>query len=368
MQPLLTLIWIGLLSASSVHASVMYEVSILGDLPGGGTATGGYSINNLGQAVGISHASTGWHATLWESGAITDLGELPGGSNYSVAMSINDAGQIAGISHSVNYRAVLWQNGTIVDLGTLSGTLSEAHGINTSGQVVGSSYVVGGTHAFVWENGSMTDLGTLPGGEAFSVAYAINDAGQIVGTSLNESGGNSAFLWENGAMTDLGKLAGGPDISNANAINNAGQIVGLSYKGDTTYHAVLWINGVIYDLGDLPGGEDRSKAVDINSQGQIVGMSSSALGFRGVLWDGGSMTDLNDLIDPLSGWRIEGTNAINDRGQILGWGTGYGPNGVLGAFSVLLNPISVPEPSTIFLVGLGLIGLLSYPRAGRSIA
>lgn len=364
MRPLLTAALIGLLSATPVHANIMYEISILGDLPGGGTATGGYSINNIGQAVGISHASTGWRATLWDNGSIIDLGDLPGGSDYSVAMGINDAGQIAGISYSVNYRAVLWQNGTIIDLGTLSGTLSEAHGINRSGQVVGSSYAVGGTHAFVWENGSMTDLGTLHDGGASSVANAINDAGQIVG-----SGGSSAFLWEDGVMTDLGTLAGGPGISNANAINNAGQIVGLSYKDDTTYHAVLWINGVIFDLGDLPGGEDRSKAVDINSQGQIVGMSSSELGFRGVLWDGGSMTDLNDLIDPLSGWRIEGTNAINDRGQILGWGTGYGPNGVLGGFSVLLDPISVPEPATnsLVLIGLGLLGLLTFPRVKRSI-
>jgi probable HAF family extracellular repeat protein len=117
----------------------MYEVSILGDLPGGGTSTGGYSINNLGEAVGISNASTGWRATLWNNGSITDLGDLPGGSDYSVAMSINDAGQIAGIGYSVNYRAVLWQNGTITDLGTLSGTFSEANGINAVGQVVGAS-------------------------------------------------------------------------------------------------------------------------------------------------------------------------------------------------------------------------------------
>ena len=37
-------------------------------------------------------------------------------------------------------------------------------------------------HAFLWENGVTTDLGVLPGDED-SGAAAINNAGQIVGSS-----------------------------------------------------------------------------------------------------------------------------------------------------------------------------------------
>src|SRR5207245_9209115 len=48
------------------------------------------------------------------------------------------------------------------------------------------------------------NLGTLPGGRV-SFAIAINDAGQVVGTS---EGGSGAFLWQNGIMTDLGTLGG----------------------------------------------------------------------------------------------------------------------------------------------------------------
>ena len=67
------------------------------------------------------------------------------------------------------------------------------------------------------------DLGTLGG--IFSVAVAVNEQGQVVGTSQTAARESHAFLWENGVMTDLGTLGGGTD-SFAQAINNSGQVAG----------------------------------------------------------------------------------------------------------------------------------------------
>src|SRR5436853_38851 len=86
---------------------------------------------------------------------------------------------------------------TLVDLGTLSGTSanpydsSSALAINDRGQVIGTSAIYDadhnykGYHAFLYANGQMNDLGALGGtdpyGNRYSYPVAINGAGQVVG-------------------------------------------------------------------------------------------------------------------------------------------------------------------------------------------
>ncbi len=81
-------------------------------------------------------------------------------------------------------------------------------------------------------------FGTLPGGST-SRAAAINDRGQIVGSSSTPSSFGHAFLFENGAMVDLGTLPGG-NFSEALGINSRGQVVGSSTAANTLTHAALW--------------------------------------------------------------------------------------------------------------------------------
>jgi len=267
----------------------------LGDLPGGYGSVA-YGINNAGQVAGTSEAFTGSRAFMWQNDVMTNLGVLPG-HVFSSASGINDAGQVVGTSGaptgetffgnssaSTGQRAFLWQNGIMTNLGVLgevpeASDYSGATGINNSGQVVVNGVDATNLRAFVWQNGVITKLGSL----YISIAYGINNAGHVVGESGSATGPR-AVVWQNGVMIDLGDLPGGPDFTRATDINDAGQVVGWSKNETNTDRAFLWENGVMIDLNTVSGVAGTGWVLDgayaINDLGQIVGSGYNPEGYQ----------------------------------------------------------------------------------------
>ena len=153
-------------------------------------------------------------------------------------------------------RPVAAQNGYLIqDLGSLGSyyfsTSSLAYGINDQGQVVGESITNSGDyHAFLWDSvQGMQDLGILKGynGQTNryteSYAYGINNNGQVVGESTINNGYH-AFLWDSvHGMQDLGTLGSysyAGSYSVAFGINDQGQVVGESITNSGHYEAFLW--------------------------------------------------------------------------------------------------------------------------------
>jgi probable HAF family extracellular repeat protein len=169
-------------------------------------------------------------------------------------------------------------------------------------------------------------------------------------------------FWEKSSgMSDLGTL--GSDYSFARAINDYGQVVGSSTTADEQSRAFLWEKSSgMSDLGTL-GGND-SDATAINNLGQVIGYYTADWQSRPFFWDKTSgMSDLNDLISDL-GWTVNGVVGINNAGQIVGYGS-Y--NGQGRAF--LLTPNiskSVPEPSSaLAFLALGGVGAGSLAKRQR---
>ena len=182
-------------------AAALYSVTDLGDLPGGNNESSAYGVNDNGQVVGYSGATTGQRAFRWSSGSMQDIGDLSGGNDFSFAYGINNNGQVVGWSKAdTGDRAFLWSSGSMSDLGDLLGgnNSSFAYGINNNGQVVGCSSATTGQRAFLWSSGSgMQDLNDYldASGTGWALRWAsdINDAGQIVGYGMY-GGATRAFL------------------------------------------------------------------------------------------------------------------------------------------------------------------------------
>src|SRR5205823_3957173 len=102
----------------------------------------------------------------------------------------------------------------------------------------------------------------------------------------------------------------------------------------------------LYSAGQLMR-LDLRDATSINAAGEVVGGMTLDGGLEAAaLYADGQIKDLNGLIDPLSGWHLQLATGINDRGQIVGFGTNpFGSN-----HGFILTPI--PDPNSLVVLGL----------------
>lgn len=206
---------------------------------------------------------------VWENGQIEQLPTY-GGDPDGFAIAINNHGQAAGASgvcstfNVVNglylspVHALFWDHGNVTNIGSLGGAFgNQAHNINNRGEVVGASDLAGDTvfHGFTWTRGSgMKDVPPVEG-DTYSVALAINDAGEVGGVSIDATFTNlHAFVVLDGVPTDLNTLipADSPlQLQTACSINSRGEITGLAVEKSTNeYRGYLAIPVADTDSGN----------------------------------------------------------------------------------------------------------------------
>jgi probable HAF family extracellular repeat protein len=192
---------------------------------------------------------------------------IPGLGGTTVMPRGTNGTTIVGQARKANLSAVAFAHtaGVTNDLGTLGGRGSIAYAINAAGLIVGSSSIAGTTgvvmHACKWENNAIVDLHA---GAGQSWAYAVNDSGVIAGQAT-VNGNNVPVRFDAGQIVPLSGTQG-----LALGINNAGVIVGsLGNPGV----AFVFRDGKLVDLNTVTAGADGwslMSATDINNDGVIV--------------------------------------------------------------------------------------------------
>ena len=341
-------------TATSAHAQCQYDVTIIQapkcppplEEPPVTIATG---LNEHGHVVGYYQqcANPARHeAFVWtpETGLVTL--PRPAGVLSARAIDINDAGQIGGTMSTTQFGfvAYLYENGTFTELPPVpGGAWSMTFAINNAGQIVGYRSIGAGVNpfnAFIWSaSDGFIDLGLMD--DVQTSATDINDQSEVVGWRGLPAATDEAFLWESGEVTFLGPIPGG-FTSVAGGVNNSGQIIVtglLEENGETLIRSFLWSGGLFTDIGVLPG-FDRCTAVDINDSGQVIGVCDNSNNPNNdvpFIWQNGIMTELSMLIADGGGLQLlRSVNSINNAGRITG--RGIGPDGF--GVAALLTPVN----------------------------
>lgn len=240
------------------------------------------------------------------------------------AAAISDAGHVAG-----NLEVYGTDRPVFVTLGGVTTVYSPPEGdasvtgVNSLGQVTGWRSAPGQpSRAFVMLNGQWTDLPVLQADQS-SVAWAINDAGQVAGLVrqlINGEFKQLGALWQDGVLKETFGLPGSPYTLGL-AINRHGWVTGYAQVGRSLSHSHAFIHrdGVTVDLETRHGA--RSNAYGINAAGDVVGYRVLGRNSGPFLYSGGQMWWLAKLLPPAqqAQWRLVTVHGINDAGHVVGF-------------------------------------------------
>ncbi len=313
----------------AAHADVEYDLIVVEAFDGSIPECYLWDINDSNRACGTSTSGSFYAGFQWT--------EAEGKSATPLIWieDINDLDQVAGDAalHDLT-------TGETTFIGGLGGgfTTVYVHGLNDTGLVVGHVKGSGSDSdgvnrtPIVWDAESGTrGIDVLASRELLRV----NDAGVAVGNIRWSAGDSEAFVYDvpTGDAVLLHELLSpsGAGTSSAAGINENGVVLGSGWNG-SAFHAFTWTEAAGFTfLPGLDGGASlRVNPAAINDAEVVVGSAMSGVtgDWRAFAWDPvRGMRDLNDAIDPSSGFVLDRALGINNLGWIVGdghMGPGFG--------------------------------------------
>jgi hypothetical protein len=254
------------------------------DVPGDGTLTSIFKINNRGRIVGKvpDLDGVGYDGIVGDRSGRFRRFDFPG-ATATYAQGIDERGRIVGAANPTapdiavpGTFGYLLERGRFTRIAYPGAVYTQAFGVNNRGQVVGE-YVdqAGVSHGVRWRNGRFQTFDG-PTGTAATITD-INDRGDMVGAYLLDpsnpfAGGARGFLLRNGRYTTFS--APGLPITVPFGINNRGQISGTASGFDVTeQHGFLLAQGADGPVTqiDVPGAPSTGVG-GLNDRGQLVGL------------------------------------------------------------------------------------------------
>ncbi len=274
------------------------------------------------QVGGDTHIS-GWQPIFWtveENGSfVPTYPGLPPGANGAHITDMNDWGMITVWTSGADAGWYLMPGGNYQQLPFANAT-GFAAGLNNLADIVGGTDFATGWGGALW----LFDGTGYPAPRQldFFAPFDITDDGVMVGNAYNSVADRleGARAWIDGSGNLQVQLLGvlpGESYSDADAISSNGQwVIGTSGQQAYVWSAATGMN----PLGTLGGLESRAMAV--NDSGQVVGWSDVTQGYfsqAAFLWDGGNMSDLNQLAQTGHRPHLVFATGINNAGHIVGF-------------------------------------------------
>ncbi len=297
-------------------------------------------------------------------------------NNHGQAVGNNNAGPIGDFSYATQWNYTI-TGGTIsytaIDLLTAVPALNTALNTLYTANPNGGATNVTGISALAINNPGTVVVGAnnqgyvdwtpnLPGD------YYICNAGDQTYTSLGSL-----------KMYDPTGSYPGSSSGHEQCINDSGAVVGYTGKQGSTWRAAIWENGTITDLNTryasiLPAGFALNNATAIDNRGDIVGYGTDSTGNTYQAFEilnlqsgdanGDGRVDINDLTIVLAHYGQNGQTWAD--GEFTGDGTVD-----INDLTIVLanygqsvssagNVAAVPEPASLLLLAAAALGLLAH--------
>jgi len=263
-----------------------------------------------GNVMGPARADDQVAQQAASAGSYTFTDIDPPGTTLTEAHGINNSGKVVGTySDGKFYHGFTYSAGVFTTLDYPGATNTLVYGISNNDLILGEWWSPGGPGYFVRSsNGQFTTIDP-PG-----PPHGINSNGKVVGTYLSTPGilwPYHGFVYSGGSFTTLDYP--GATSTGACGINDSDQVAGDYISPSNNVNGFM-VTGSDFTTIDYPGA-NTSEAQSINNKAQVAGSYTDASGVaHAYVYSGGSFTTLDypGAIHTLA-------TGINDNGEVVGW-------------------------------------------------